>query len=224
MRLCFCLIAAVAAANAMEPVAPAPPSAAWVVRADPHTGRLVRSVVVTQKAVSGRTLHREAAGIDKMVKETAGKYKVDPLLVHSVIQVESNYNPYAVSPKGAEGLMQLVPSTARRFGVKNSFDAQENIEAGVKYLKHLQDLFGDDRKALAAYNAGEGAVARYDAIPPYPETVTYVDKVGKKYGEARRAAEAKRAAASASEKPARDEHPKLEEYIDWQGRIFLRTR
>lgn len=222
MRFCFCLIAAMTAANAMEPVAPASdaPKAAWVVRADPHTGRLVRSVVVSRKALS-----REAPGIDKMVKETADKYKVDPLLVHSVIQVESNYNPYAVSPKGAEGLMQLIPSTARRFGVKNSFDARENIEAGVKYLKHLQDLFGDDRKALAAYNAGEGAVTRYDAIPPYPETVTYVNKVGKKYGEARRAAEAKQqAAASVPEKPARDEHPKLEEYIDGQGRVFLRTR
>jgi soluble lytic murein transglycosylase-like protein len=226
MRLCFCLIAAIAAVNAMEPAAPASthPRVAWVVRADPHTGRLVRSVVVTQKVKSERTVFQETAGIDKMVKETADKYNVDPLLVNSVILVESNYNPFAVSPKWAEGLMQLIPSTARRFGVKNSFDAKQNIEAGVKYLKHLQDLFGDDRKALAAYNAGEGAVTRYDAIPPYPETVTYVNKVGKKYGEARRAAEAKQVAANASEKPARDEHPKLEQYIDGQGRVFLRTR
>ncbi|HLJ17043.1 MAG TPA: lytic transglycosylase domain-containing protein [Bryobacteraceae bacterium] len=236
MRLCFCIVVAVGAANAMEPmtVTQTPPKVASVVRADPQSGRLVRSVVINPKPIPDRVVspHTVPAagspfspvGIDEMVKTTAGKYNIDPLLVHSVIQVESNYNPYAISPKGAEGLMQLIPSTARRFGVKNSFDARENIEAGVKYLKYLQDLFGDDRKALAAYNAGEGAVTRYHTIPPYPETMNYVYQVGKKYGEARRAAESKRVTASDSEKPARDEHPRLEQYTDEQGRIYLRTR
>jgi len=110
---------------------------------------------------------------------------VDPLLVDSVIRVESNYNPLAVSPKGAEGLMQLIPATARRFGVTNSFDVKENIEAGVTYLKYLLDMFGDDRLAVAAYNAGESAVMRYGDVPPYRETMNYVSRVGKAW--ARRA-------------------------------------
>jgi soluble lytic murein transglycosylase-like protein len=159
------------------------------------------------------------------VDQAAKWYDIDPLLVHSVIQVESNYNPYAISNKGAEGLMQLIPSTARRFGVKNSFDSRDNIEAGVRYLRYLKNIFGDDRLALAAYNAGEGAVARYGWIPPYPETQQYVYRVGKKYGEARRAAERKPAPILAqAAKQHVEEHPKLEQYRDEQGRIGLRTK
>ncbi|MEO7144810.1 MAG: lytic transglycosylase domain-containing protein [Bryobacteraceae bacterium] len=238
MRVCLGLIAAVMAASGMEPVAEIPihPRVASVVRTDPHSGRLIRSVVVAPRSVPERVVSPLASGhaisaaeagsgIDEMVEQSAGKYHVDPLLVHSVIEVESNYNPYAVSPKGAEGLMQLIPSTAHRFGVKNSFNAQENIEAGVKYLKYLQNLFGDDRKALAAYNAGEGAVARYKSIPPYPETMNYVYQVGKKYGEARRAAENKKSLKAAlPANPTHDEHPKLVQYVDNQGRLYLRTR
>lgn len=240
MHLCSWLGAMMAvaamAASETEPMKDLPaPERTSVVRADPRSGRLVRSVVirprtVPEKAVPARLVAAppaaDTAGIQDLVERSAAKYNVDPLLVHSVIEVESNYNPLAVSPKGAEGLMQLIPSTARRFGVKDSFNARENIEAGVKYLKYLQDLFRDDRKALAAYNAGEGAVARYNAIPPYPETLNYVYQVGKKYGEARRAAAAAKANADASppEVPTHDEHPKLEQYIDGQGRIYLRTR
>ena len=99
-------------------------------------------------------------------------------LVHSVIQVESNYDPNAVSPKGALGLMQLIPATARRFGVSDVFDPEDNIEGGTRYLKYLLGLYkGDESLALAAYNAGEGAVSRYGGIPPYPETLGYVAKV-----------------------------------------------
>ena len=123
-----------------------------------------------------------------MVEKAARDNNVDPLLVHSVIQVESNYNPYAVSPKGAEGLMQLMPPTARELGVSNSFDPRQNIEAGVRYLKYLQDLYKDDRLALAAYNAGPGAVDKYKWIPPYPETQDYVNRVGQQYGAAKKAA------------------------------------
>ena len=127
-------------------------------------------------------------GVRGLVDEAAKNFDVNPLLVDSVIQVESNYNPFAVSPKGAQGLMQLMPATARRFGVTDSFDPKQNIEAGVRYLKFLQDTFQDDRLAIAAYNAGEKAVAKYGDVPPYPETVSYVAKVGKKYGQAKRAA------------------------------------
>src|SRR5262249_1747405 len=91
---------------------------------------------------------------------------------------ESNYNPGAVSAKGAIGIMQLIPRTARRFGVANPFNAEENIQGGAKYLKYLLELYhGDYSLALAAYNAGEGAVAKHGGVPPYAETGTYVKKV-----------------------------------------------
>ena len=123
--------------------------------------------------------------LNAIVEKAARAHNVDPLLVHSVIKVESNYNANAVSNKGAQGLMQLTPSTARMLGVSNSFDPAQNIEAGVKYLKYLKDLYKDDRLALAAYNAGPGAVDKYKRIPPYAETQNYVYQVGKRYGEAR---------------------------------------
>src|SRR5713226_8857053 len=167
-----------------------------VVHADARTGRLVRSIVVTSKPVPSKVVSNQPMDIEELapaaaapdsavrtlVEETAKNFDVSPALVDSVIQVESNYNPNAISPKGAQGLMQLMPATARRFGVKNSFDAKQNIEGGVRYLKFLQQTFKDDRLALAAYNAGEGAVNKYGNVPPYPETMKYVDKVGKKYG------------------------------------------
>lgn len=202
------------------------------VRADPSSGRLVRSVVVQPKlirplevkAVPERTFDRGVplstdAAVNDLVEEAAKRHRVDPLLVHSVIQVESGYNKYAVSPKGAQGLMQLIPSTASRFGVRNAFDPKENIEAGVRYLKLLQDMFGDDRLALAAYNAGEGAVTRYGWIPPYAETQDYVYKVGARYGAARRAAERTRQVAAVPERPKR-----VHETIDAEGRVHLQLR
>ncbi len=207
-------------------------AATTVVKADTRTGRLVRSVIVNPKVIPPKARMPVATAgtssgsqaFDELVEQAAKSYDVDPLLVHSVIQVESNYNPYALSNKGAEGLMQLIPATARRFGVKNSFDSRDNIDAGVRYLKYLKNIFGDDRLALAAYNAGEGAVARYGWIPPYPETQQYVYRVGKKYGEARRAADRKPAPASVlGIKPVVEEHPKLEQYRDEQGRVCLRT-
>ena len=116
--------------------------------------------------------------ISSLVEKTAGEHQVDPKLVHAIIQVESGYNPRALSRKGARGLMQLIPATAARFGVRNSFNPRQNLEGGVTYLKYLLDLFGGNVPlSVAAYNAGENAVLRKGGIPAYPETVDYVQRV-----------------------------------------------
>jgi soluble lytic murein transglycosylase-like protein len=113
-----------------------------------------------------------------------------------VIKVESNYNAHAISNKGALGLMQLIPSTARRFGVSDVFNPVQNIEGGAKYLRYLLDLYGENYPlALAAYNAGEGAVARYGGIPPFAETQNYVISVRRQFERAKRESDAKAAAA-----------------------------
>jgi len=116
---------------------------------------------------------------DDHINKTANWHGVDPYLVKAIIKVESNFNAQAVSPKGAMGVMQLMPETARNQGVANPFDPSENIMGGVKYLKKLIDMFnGNISLALAGYNAGENAVVKYGyAIPPYNETMDYVDKV-----------------------------------------------
>ena len=123
-----------------------------------------------------------ASRFDGMIKSIAAQHGLDPSLIHSIIQAESDYDPYAVSAKGASGLMQLMPETAKRYGVRNVFDPWENIEGGVKYIKDLIKLFG--RKTdhvLAAYNAGQNAVKKYGGIPPYPETERYINKVKAAY-------------------------------------------
>lgn len=219
LTICFCIGYVLMLAVSAIPAHAEPSSGVKsVVRTDAKTGRLVRRVVAPAKAKAA------PATVNTIVKEQAEKHAVDPLLVHSVIQVESGYNPVAVSPKGAQGLMQLIPATARRFGVENAFDAEENIEAGVKYLKYLKDLFQDDKLALAAYNAGEGAVLRHKGVPPYRETQEYVKRVAEKYGEARKIAESEKstAAPAAAEK---EPHARgLEVAVDADGRIYLKTR
>ncbi len=113
-----------------------------------------------------------------MVQEAARTYELEPALLHAVISVESAYNPNAKSRKGASGLMQLMPDTARRYGVADIFDPVQNIRGGARYLRDLLRMFNNDMKlALAAYNAGENAVVRHGKIPPYQETVAYVPKV-----------------------------------------------
>ncbi len=204
-----------------------------VIRADPKTGKLVRSVVVSTRPAVGKIAMPagdSSKELNAIVDKAAKAHDIDPLLVHSVIKVESNYNANAVSNKGAQGLMQLTPSTARMLGVNNSFDPAQNIEAGVKYLKYLKDLYKDDRLALAAYNAGPGAVDKYKQIPPYAETQNYVYQVGKRYGEARRAADAaKPAEVPAAEvkaveiKPAEIKPAAVEQFIDENGRLHLKT-
>ncbi len=112
------------------------------------------------------------------INRIAAQHRLEPALLHAVISAESSYNPWAVSPKGAMGLMQLMPGTADRFGVGNPYDPIANMNGGARYLRWLLDQFNDTRLAVAAYNAGEGAVQRYgNQIPPYRETQNYVVKV-----------------------------------------------
>lgn len=201
-----------------------------IVRVDRRTGKLVRTVSGGETRTRTATIAPPPPQIQELVEKSARAHNVDPLLVHSVIQVESNYNRYAVSPVGAEGLMQLMPGTARMLGVSNSFDPAQNIEAGVKYLRYLQSVYRDDRLALAAYNAGPKAVDRYKGTPPYTETQDYVKQVGQRYQAAKQNEAAKNAAqvtadapAAEAQAPAEERHPKLEQSIDPNGRLVLRT-
>ncbi len=121
-------------------------------------------------------------GVEKIVREAADRHRVDPALVRAVIETESNWNPKAYSRKGAGGLMQLIPTTAQRYGAYDVFNPQQNIDAGVKHLKWLLERYnGNLDLALAAYNAGEGAVDRAHGIPAYRETRDYVQKVQNAY-------------------------------------------
>lgn len=122
--------------------------------------------------------------IDHLIKTNASRFGVDPYLVFCVIEQESQFKSYARSPKGAQGLMQLMPGTARRLGVRRPYDPAENIMGGVRYLKELLTMFGGRIDlVLASYNAGEGAVMKYGRnVPPYRETREYVKKIGKRYG------------------------------------------
>jgi len=122
--------------------------------------------------------------IDSLIKMNAARFGVDPYLVFCVIEQESQFKLFARSPKGAQGLMQLMPGTARRLGVRRPYDPAENIMGGTRYLKELMTMFGGRVDlVLASYNAGEGAVMKYGRnVPPYRETRDYVKKIGKRYG------------------------------------------
>ena len=123
-----------------------------------------------------------AQDIDAAIDQAAARHNVDPSLVRSVVKVESNFNPNAVSRKGAMGLMQLMPSTARSLNVSNPFDPQQNVDAGVRHLRRLLDSYGGDvRLSLAAYNAGSGAVARSAGVPHFRETQNYVRRITNLY-------------------------------------------
>jgi soluble lytic murein transglycosylase-like protein len=204
MRFCFQLAVAAGFAARFVPAASLPETThavKTVVRAD-ASGRLVRSTVITARVVHENVIVAKPVGPEpppepetasvappntfrEAVDRIAQRNHLSPQLVHSVIKVESNYNPNAISPKGALGLMQLIPSTARRFGVANVFNPLENVEGGARYLRYLLELYkGDPQLALAAYNAGEGAVARHGGVPPFPETVNYLQQVRKRLVEA----------------------------------------
>jgi soluble lytic murein transglycosylase-like protein len=122
------------------------------------------------------------APFGELIRKAAARYEVDPDLVFSVIAAESNFNPRAVSRRNARGLMQLLPETARRLGVKDIYDPAQNIDGGTRYLRDLLKMYdGDLALTLAAYNAGPGAVQRYGRIPPYNETIKYVRAIRKTY-------------------------------------------
>ena len=165
--------------------------------ATPEVKKLIESGVLPKRswrydAARGPLFHSR---FDKMIVDAAKKFDVDAALVSAVIKAESDFNPHEMSHKGARGLMQLMPSTAARFGVVDSFDPAANVYGGVRYLRWLLETFhGDADLAVAAYNAGEGNVWKYNGVPPFRETITYINRIARHI----RAA-AQTAAASVSE-------------------------
>jgi hypothetical protein len=141
-----------------------------------------------------------AFDLTQAVKDASGTYRLDPDLVTSVIRAESGFNVRAVSPKGAQGLMQLMPQTASQLGVRNAFDPQANVEAGTRYLRELLERYNFDLvKALAAYNAGPQRIDQYNGVPPYYETRAYVARIVRDFNKKKLAA--KSAKPSSAKKP-----------------------
>lgn len=142
---------------------------------------------------------------DKLIQDISMKHGVDSSLIHSIIRAESNYNPSAISQKGAVGLMQLMPETAKQYGVRNVFDPKENVEGGVKYIKDLIRLYNAKTDlVLAAYNAGQEAVKKYSGIPPYDETRNYIERVRLSY-----------------DKPFIKHRTKIYKFLDESGRVVF---
>ncbi len=145
-----------------------------LLRTSPH----VRSMGALLASRSTEQVLADAGAYDDLIARLARSHAVDAALVKAVMHAESGFNPHATSRKGASGLMQLMPATAARFGVRDIYDPKQNVRGGVRYLKYLLARFGNDhRLVVAAYNAGENAVKRYGGVPPYPETRAYVRKV-----------------------------------------------
>jgi soluble lytic murein transglycosylase-like protein len=155
------------------------------------------------------------AKIDSIIDRVSSHYRVDPKLVHAMIRVESNYDPSAVSSKGAMGLMQLIPATAQRFGVQNPFDPGQNVQGGVSYLKYLLHLFGGNLPlSLAAYNAGEERVIQSGGIPNIPETEHYVRAITHLY-------RSKNAGSAVTAGPSAVRIVPIVRYVDSQGVIHF---
>ena len=157
------------------------PQPSKLASATKHTNIYLPSEVsLTGRSRPGMDVDRD--GVEKLVREAAERHRMDPALVRAVIETESNWNPKAFSHKGAGGLMQLIPTTAQRYGAYDVFDPQQNIDAGVRYLRTLLERYhGNLDLVLAAYNAGEGAVDRAHGVPSFRETRDYVQKVQNAY-------------------------------------------
>jgi soluble lytic murein transglycosylase-like protein len=182
-------------------VAPVPPiqsSAADAAPAaiQPQPGIAVLPVIVSPVGASPQSAFpQNKAAIDQLIRDASGRHQLDPDFVSSVIKAESNFQPRAVSKKGAQGLMQLMPATAALLGVNNPFDPKANVEGGTAYLSQLLDLYHNDPiKALAAYNAGANRVQQYHGVPPYRETKAYVARIVRDFN-ARKQAQTKAAQA-----------------------------
>lgn len=178
MRPGFVLAAALVAGTAS---AAAQQSAGVVVFTAPDGTKRILNIPKAQSSAEARVPQApetRRANLWNMVQETSNRHGLDPKLVDLVIRMESGYHPYVVSPAGAQGVMQLMPYTASLYGVKNAFDPLQNISGGVRYLKDLLSRYNSDLKlALAAYNAGPGAVDRHGGVPPYQETRKYVSAI-----------------------------------------------
>jgi soluble lytic murein transglycosylase-like protein len=141
-------------------------------------GRAIEAAAVARELAANEGWRKAAGRYAEVISAAADRNGLDRALLAAVAKIESNFNPYAVSPKGACGILQLMPGTVKRFGVKNVFDVSQNVDAGARYLRWLLDRFeGKVELALAGYNAGEGAVDRHHGIPPFAETEWYVIKV-----------------------------------------------
>ena len=175
----------------------APPAVAQDTTQTATTGQpITQGAADSQVAAPALSKNVPAVDIDQVVREAATKNRLDPDFVSSVIRAESNFKTHAVSKKGAQGLMQLMPGTAAQLGVADPFDPKANVEAGTAHLSALLDLYHDDPiKALAAYNAGAFRVKQYNGVPPYHETRAYVSKIVRDFN-AKKRAQMKAAAAT----------------------------
>jgi soluble lytic murein transglycosylase-like protein len=197
---------AAAAQPAAQPTTNLPPASASSSSGVPAT------VAPVAAAPSGRATPPSRASLDQMVRDASTRHQLDPDFVNSVIKAESNFQIRAVSSKGAQGLMQLMPGTASLLGVLDPFDPQANVEGGTAYLSQLLDLYHNDPiKALAAYNAGSHRVDQYHGVPPYMETQAYVARIVRDYNAKKRAEMKAQASAPASakatKKPAKTPQP-----------------
>lgn len=166
---CLCLLLAAAPLAAEVKI---------VVREDGQKTMVNEAPAVRERRLSATLLPASDPELTRLIDEHAGNKGLDPQLVQAVIQAESGYNPRALSNKGAMGLMQLMPGTAQDLAVADPWDPDQNIRGGVSYLRSMLDRFGGSLElALAAYNAGPEAVAKYDGVPPFAETREYVDRV-----------------------------------------------